>query len=79
MTNFSDLTAYTDMIHYKLIAFFDKQVERLANSYGLSRSQSEYCIYNAINNGRHIDSIDQFDIEEWLMDDDFLNLEGIVE
>ena len=77
------------MFQGKLIAFLNEQVERLANSYGLSQFQSEYCIYSAISNGRNLDRIDQYDIEKWLIDlenfplsqisDNFLNLEGIVE
>ena len=77
------------MFQTKLLAFFNEQVEQLSDSYGLSQFQSEYCIYSAISNGRSIDRIDAYDIEEWLMDledfplnqisDNFLNLEGIVE
>jgi hypothetical protein len=77
------------MFQNKLLAFFNEQVNQLADSYGLSQFQAAYCIYSAISNGRSIDRIDQYDIEEWLFDledfplnqiqDDFLNLEKIVE
>ena len=77
------------MFQTKLLAFFNEQVEQLSDSYGLDKFQSEYCIYSAITSGRSIDRIDAYDIEEWLMDledfplnqiqDNFLNLEGIVE
>ena len=77
------------MFQNKLLSFFNEQVKQLSDSYGLSQFQSEYCIYSAITNGRLIDRIDACDIEEWLLDledfplnqiqDNFLNLEGIVE
>jgi hypothetical protein len=78
------------MFKNQLLIAFDKQVNKLAEYYGLDTLQAEYCIYSAWINGKSIDKINQSDVEKWIIDyeekfplnqisGDFLNLEGIVE